>query len=157
MSPLRCICLRPAWSEQEPVTSLSRPLTVVANLCSSRAATRQRGDPVPSPTNHSGACPQKTQTAGHSAWEAPWQRHKPKSCRGRGGMKRTGGRGLRKGMRTDGARARRGQVLSGIPFHSGNSPASSVDSRLNLDVLVLEVGRGGEGTPASSQLVWVTP
>lgn len=52
---------------------------------------------------------------------------------------------------------RRGQVPSGIPFHSGNSPASSVDSRLNLDVLVLVGGRGGEGTPANSQLFWVTP
>lgn len=40
----------------------------------------------------------------------------------------------------------RGQILSGIPFPSGNTPASSVDSRLNLDVPVLEGGRGGEGT-----------
>lgn len=38
---------------------------------------------------------------------------------------------------------RRGQVLSGIPFQSGNSPASSVDSRLNLDVLVFEGRREG--------------
>lgn len=53
------------------------------------------------------------------------------------------------------AEERRGQVLCGIPFPSGNSPASSVDSRLNLDVLVLE--REGEGTPANSQLFWVTP
>ena len=37
----------------------------------------------------------------------------------------------------------RGQVLRGIPFHCGNSPASSADSRLNLDVLVLEGGREG--------------
>lgn len=48
----------------------------------------------------------------------------------------------------------RGQILSGIPFHSGNTPASSVDSRLNLDAPVLEGGRGGEGTPANSQLLW---
>lgn len=42
----------------------------------------------------------------------------------------------------------RGQILSGIPFHSGNTPASSVDSRLNLDVLVWEgrVGRGHQPT-----------
>lgn len=37
----------------------------------------------------------------------------------------------------------RGQVLRGIPFHSGNAPASSVDSRLNLDVLVLDGGEKG--------------
>lgn len=37
----------------------------------------------------------------------------------------------------------RGQILSGIPFHSGNTPASSVDSKLNLDVPVLEGGREG--------------
>lgn len=43
----------------------------------------------------------------------------------------------------------RGQILSGIPCHSGNTPASSVDSRLNLDVPLLEGGRGGEGTPAN--------
>lgn len=48
---------------------------------------------------------------------------------------------------------RRGQVLSGIPFHSGNSPASSVDSRLNLDVLVLEGGEGERGD--TSQLTAV--
>lgn len=40
----------------------------------------------------------------------------------------------------------RGQILSGIPFHSGNTPASSVDSRLNLDVPVLEGGRGHQPT-----------
>lgn len=51
---------------------------------------------------------------------------------------------------------KRGQVQSGIRFHSGNSPASSVDSRLNLDVLLSE-GGGGEGIRGSAQLLWVTP
>lgn len=49
----------------------------------------------------------------------------------------------------------RGQVQNGIHFHSGNSPASSVDSRLNLDISVWEEG-GGEGTAGSAGLQGVT-
>lgn len=45
---------------------------------------------------------------------------------------------------------RRGQVLSGIPFPSGNSPASSGDSWLNLDVLDLEGGKKGGHQPTHS-------
>lgn len=45
----------------------------------------------------------------------------------------------------------RGQVQNGIHF-SGNSPASSVDRRLNLDIPVWE-GGGGEGTAGSAALL----
>lgn len=45
----------------------------------------------------------------------------------------------------------RGQVQNGIHF-SGNSPASSVDRRLNLDIPVWE-GGGGEGTAGSAVLL----
>lgn len=137
------------WSKRaryEPVVPLegcSQPLQLQSLL---HGAAGQWEDLVPSSTKHRGVCPHQP-PHGLGSSSSTSQGHKPKRSRGRGGMKRTGGHGLRNvhGWSLSGRR-----VLGGIPFRGGNSPASSVGSRLNLDVLVWEGGVGRRHQPTHS-------